>query len=193
MARKAARRKRRTILIRIMSDQKAYTGISSSVIRLVVHAVPALGNENGPLERHEFRSVGFLAECLDRHDALGWPLGGLPFIENFRLGVNGVSNENRGRELDVVPAQIADCLLADVADAHAGDNRESKATVYQRPTEFRLGRVSIVEMQGMLIHGQEREPGIVRFGDGPAGSMFVDCLLYTSDAADEEDSVDLGG
>jgi len=44
----------------------------------------ALGNENGPLERHELRSVGFLAERLDRHDALGWPLGGLPFIEGLQ-------------------------------------------------------------------------------------------------------------
>ena len=24
-------------------------------------------------------------------------------------------------------------------------------------------------------------------------ALFIDCLLYTSDAADEEDSVDLGG
>ena len=27
----------------------------------------------------------------------------------------------------------------------------------------------------------------------PIPKMLLDCLLYTSDAADEEDSVDLGG
>jgi hypothetical protein len=31
-----------------------------------------------------------------------------------------------------------------------------------------------VEMQGMLVHGQQGEPGVIGFGDGPAGAMFID-------------------
>src|SRR5665648_565799 len=41
-----------------------------------------------------------------------------------------------------------------------------------------------------LISGQTYT---VRFGIGMLMSFYLDCLLYTSDAADEEDSVDLGG
>ena len=32
-----------------------------------------------------------------------------------------------------------------------------------------------------------------QFGSKLFDEMFIGCLLYTSDAADEEDSVDLGG
>ena len=32
-----------------------------------------------------------------------------------------------------------------------------------------------------------------RHGKVPVGLLFMDCLLYTSDAADERSSVDLGG
>eukprot|EP00658_Telonema_sp_P-2_P058569 TRINITY_DN47081_c0_g1_i1.p1 TRINITY_DN47081_c0_g1~~TRINITY_DN47081_c0_g1_i1.p1 ORF type:complete len:150 (-),score=51.94 TRINITY_DN47081_c0_g1_i1:43-492(-) len=39
--------------------------------------------------------------------------------------------------------------------------------------------------------GEERASH--RFGGWPFCTLVVSCLLYTSDAADEEDSVDLGG
>src|SRR5665648_1070871 len=45
-----------------------------------------------------------------------------------------------------------------------------------------------------IAHPRERPPGVQwRCGGPRRGLRQCSCLLYTSDAADEEDSVDLGG
>jgi hypothetical protein len=56
---------RRKILLAARVSKFPIPEIPVSVVRLVVHAMPALGNENRPLERHELRPVGFLAERPD--------------------------------------------------------------------------------------------------------------------------------
>jgi hypothetical protein len=76
--------------------------------------------------------------------------------------------------MDIGPAEIADRLLADVAHAHAGDNRQRKAAIDQRPTEFAFARIGRIEMQRMLVHSEQREPGIVRFADGASRPVLVD-------------------
>ena len=43
-----------------------------------------------------------------------------------------------------------------------------------------------------LLHVQLHEP-LTAIAPGQAAAFYKDCLLYTSDAADEEDSVDLVG
>ena len=50
--------------------------------------------------------------------------------------------------------------------------------------------VSDVEQVEKLLTENQVE---YRLSDVPKDSMLTTCLLYTSDAADEEDSVDLGG
>jgi hypothetical protein len=32
----------------------------------------------------------------------------------------------------------------------------------------------LVEMEGMLVHGEKREEGVIEFGDRPSGEMFED-------------------
>ena len=41
--------------------------------------------------------------------------------------------------------------------------------------------------------GDQEEGNAKDFGDAGEAAKIESCLLYTSDAADEEDSVDLGG
>ena len=51
---------------------------------------------------------------------------------------------------------------------------ERQAAVDQRPAELRLRRVGRIEVQRMLVHGEQREPGVVGLGDGAAGPVLVD-------------------
>src|SRR5674536_260615 len=56
--------------------------------------------------------------------------------------------------------------------------------------------VETVEMMGRVIEATERSKmywTTMEARDAASASDTSDCLLYTSDAADEEDSVDLGG
>src|SRR5262249_53384768 len=66
-----------------------------------------------------------------------------------------------------------DRLLADIGDAHAGDNRQSQAAVDDRPAEFRFRRVGGIEVQRVLVHRQEREPGVVGLADRAPGAMLI--------------------
>src|SRR6266851_2933807 len=108
----------------------------------------SLWDENRPLETHEPRPVRLGAQGPHRHDALPGPGRRFAFRYYLRLRIDRVADENRRGQLDVVPAEIADRLLADVADAHADHHRERQAAIDQRLLELGFGRVDLVEVQG---------------------------------------------
>src|ERR1700730_18594960 len=134
----------------------------------------SLGDQCCTFEAHELRSVGLLANGPYGDKALPWPRSRLALRKHLRLGVDRVSDEYGGGQLDVVPAEIADGFLADVAHAHSDDHRQRKTAIDQRSLELRLCGVLLVEMQGMGVHRQQREPRIVALGNGAAGTVFVD-------------------
>ena len=45
----------------------------------------------------------------------------------------------------------------------------------------------------VLLHGEKQGAWVGQWYSGNLVDEYYYCLLYTSDAADEEDSVDLGG
>src|SRR5665648_65201 len=55
--------------------------------------------------------------------------------------------------------------------------------------DHRLHRHETKELHQVILHHVAQRSRVVVI----AATMFDPCLLYTSDAADEEDSVDLGG
>ena len=82
-------------------------------------------------------------------------LAGLALRQHLGLRVERVADEHRRAQPDVGPAEIADRLLADVADAHADHDREREAAVHQRPAELRLRRIGGIEMQRVGVHGRQ--------------------------------------
>src|SRR5690348_2173226 len=93
----------------------------------------SLGDQRSPLKAHEPRAVPFLANRAYGDKALPRPRRGFALRQHLRLGVDRVADEDRRGQLDVIPAEITDRLLADVADAHADHHRKRQAAVDQRP------------------------------------------------------------
>src|SRR5678815_6100899 len=61
---------------------------------------------------------------------------------------------------------------------------------------FTRGKALLAQIDGAQLVGGPKAVGVGVHGSGPghiAGTGYVPCLLYTSDAADERSSVDLGG
>ena len=83
--------------------------------------------------------------------------------QDLALGIDRITVEHGGWHFNFVPAQIGDGLLADVRDAHPRDDRcKRQARIHQRLSELAVLGVFLIEMQWMLVHRQQREPGIVR-------------------------------
>src|ERR1700709_1643552 len=118
----------------------------------VFDAMASLGDERGPLKTHEQRAVPLLADRAYGDEPLSRTGRRLALRQHLRFGVDGITDEHRRGDLDIVPAEIADGLLADVANAHAHHHRQRQAAIDKRSLELRLGRVLLVEMQRMLVH-----------------------------------------
>src|SRR5207248_3253807 len=107
-------------------------------------------------------------------DALGRARLRLALCENLAFGIDRVADKDRRAQLDVGPAEIGDRLLADIGDAHPGDNRQGQAAVDDRPAELGFGGIGRIEMQRVLVHRQERKPSVVRLADRASGAVLVD-------------------
>src|SRR2546425_1419397 len=94
-------------------------------------------------------------------------LAGLVKVEDAALGIEGVADEGGLLVLERIHFQIGDGAPRDVGHAHADDHAEDErahdhALLVLR---VRLGIMGI-GMQGMLVHGQQREPRAVGLGEG---------------------------
>src|SRR4051794_1244099 len=134
----------------------------------------SLRDEHRLFKAHELRTVSLCPESPYRDNALPRPRCRFALRYYLGLRVDRVADEDWCRELDVIPAEITDRLLAHVADAHAHNHRQRQATVHQRLLELGLCRIRMVEVKRVLVHRQQREPDIVGFGDRAPGTMFVD-------------------
>src|SRR5207247_2535848 len=105
---------------------------------------------------------------LDGHDA-PVALSRLPQLEHAAPRIQGVADEGGLLVLERVHLEIGDGPSRDIGHRHADDH-----AVHERPKDHPLLVLSIrlrvmgVRVQRMLVHGEESEPGAVRFGDGAA-------------------------
>ena len=60
-----------------------------------------------------------------------------------------------------------------VIDRHADHQAKGEQAVHQRLAPFRLRRIMRIDMERLHIHGQQREPHIVRLRDG-AGPFMIE-------------------
>src|SRR5688500_15675178 len=91
------------------------------VIGEIIDGMIALRHQHGPLEADEDGAVSLAAGRAHGDDPLGAPLCRLTLGQNLGFRVDRIADEDRCGETNVGPAEIADRLLADVADAHADD------------------------------------------------------------------------
>src|SRR5262245_30090866 len=131
-------------------------------------------HEHGALERHEHGAVGLEPARAHGDEAFARPALGETLGEHLAVGIDRVADEHRRLQLHLAPAHVGDGLLADVGDAHAGDDGEREAAVDQRLLELGAGGIGGIEMQGMLVHCEQREPDVVGLRDGAAGAVLVD-------------------
>src|SRR5664279_575676 len=66
-------------------------------------------------------------------------------------------------------------------------------TQFEEFPRFMEGVQEIRQLSDRMTHWKIKIGGVEREFDAEITEQHPDCLLYTSDAADEEDSVDLGG
>src|SRR5674536_306342 len=100
--------------------------------------------------------------------------------------------------LDDELRRVAAAVVAHVRDEPLVGHREVEAAVELSPTgSHHVGHVQVAEAtsRGLLhVRDTARDPGLVpqrRLAGRRDHGHPPTCLLYTSDAADEEDSVDL--
>ncbi len=148
------------------------TGMTGGFIGSTVS--PPASAPDRALEGHEHGAVRLEAARAHGDEALAGPALRRALGEHLAVGVDRVADEHGRRQLDLAPAEVGDGLLAHVGDAHAGDDREREAAVDQRLLELGLRGIGGIEMQRVLVHGQQREPDVVGLRDGAAGPVLVD-------------------
>src|SRR5919197_667703 len=147
---------------------------SALIIQPVIDGVAAHRNERRALEGHEHRTVGLLAGGAHRDDAVVRTGSGFALADHFGLGVDRVAGENGRRQAHLVPAKVGHGFLAHVGDAHAGNDGECECGVDERPAKVRGSTVYGVDVQRVLVHGEQREPDVVRLRERAARAMLVD-------------------
>ncbi len=125
---------------------------------------PLIDHE-GAFEGYDRRAVTFVPGGLDRHDPDAGPRLRLSLLEDLGARVDGVPLEDRGRQADLVPAQVGEDVLGDVRDALAGYQREREGRIHERSAELCLGGVVVVEVYRRGVLGEQREPDVVCRGD----------------------------
>src|SRR5690242_13312054 len=121
------------------------------------------------------------APRLDVDDAAIGLAGRLAQIQDFGFRVQRVSGKQRLLEGDDIVAEIRDGLAAGIGDAHADSQAEDQRIGDGTAPEWLLLGEMLVDVEGMLIHGEQREPRIIVLRDGAAGPVLVDradCELF---------------
>ena len=95
-------------------------------------------------------------------------------LEHLGLAEQRVAVEDRRRVLELLGGEVGDRLAGDVGDAHAERER-----VDQRPDDdvaalLALARVDVVDVQRVVVHGDEAEQVVVGLGHGLGRPVLVD-------------------
>src|SRR6185437_12913166 len=133
-------------------------------------SVAALVDEDGAAVAEHHGAILLEADGADLDQALVRARLRFALAEHLALGVDGVAFEDGGGHADLVPAEV-DGVAGDVVDREAGDQGEGEAGVDQGALELGLRRVIGIEVDGIGIGGEEREPGVVGLRDGASQRM----------------------
>jgi hypothetical protein len=135
--------------------------------------MPPFIHHNRPLEFQDGYPILIKARRFHPHDPHMRPRSGLPFLQNLAAGVDRIPLKDGGGKANLVPAEV-DSILRDVADGEARDQGQGEGGVDQGAAKFGLGGVGLVEVDGIRVHGQGREPDIIGAGDSSAEGVRVD-------------------
>src|SRR5581483_3250335 len=108
-----------------------------------------------------------------RDDALPGSRARLALLDHLRLGTDGVPREDRRGQPHLAPAEV-DGTLGDVGDRQPGDEGEREGRVDERPLPLGRGSVLRVEVDGIRVQRQEREPDVVGVEYGAAEAAAID-------------------
>src|SRR5580704_9819203 len=100
---------------------------------------------------------------------------GRPLPEHGGLAVDGVAVEGRRHVLERLHFQVRDGLARDVRYRHAEQQRIDVVAYHHVPPEVGgLPGVVRVEVERVVVHGEEAEQVVVVLGDRLAGPVLVD-------------------
>ena len=76
--------------------------------------------------------------------------------------------------LERLHLQVGDRLAGDVRDAHSEGQRVDQVADHDIPAELRLGLCVVgVQVERMVVHGEQAEEMVVGLGDGLARPVLV--------------------
>src|SRR5215210_8334448 len=120
-----------------------------------------LVDHDGALELDDRYTVLVVAGGIYHHDADVRARARLALLQDLAPGVDRIPLEDRRRQPYLVPAEVGEDVLGDVGDALARDQRQREGRVNERPAKLRLGRVSVIYVDGSRVLGEEREPHVI--------------------------------
>lgn len=88
-------------------------------------------------------------------------------------GMEGVTDMHRVEMLDPLIFEIGDGLTADIPHGHANDEAEDEGADDEHLAVLGLTRVFPVEMDWMMVHGEQAEQIVIRLGDRLPGLVVV--------------------
>src|SRR5690348_15085785 len=98
----------------------------------------------------------------------------LPLVQYGGFGVDGVAVEGGAEVAHVLKFEVGDGLAAHVWDRHAKHDAENEGADYEALPVLRPLAVEGVDVQGVVVHGEHTEQGVVVLGNGAARPVFVD-------------------
>src|SRR5947209_8082775 len=124
----------------------------------------ARGNHEAAGHHEHDRAVLFDATLPDLYDPPPRPRARFAHVDDLAVGVERVALEQRGRERDLVPAE-RESVLARVRDHESRDHADAQDAVHERTPELRLSGVVLVDVDGVCVVRQQREPDVVGLRD----------------------------
>src|SRR5215213_2596452 len=148
--------------------------VTWSIIGIVLQPMLPRREKKRSPESQEDGAVRLDSPGVAGHHALVRPRLREPLLHVLALGVERVADEHRGRQADVVPAEVGQALRAGALHAHARDDRERDEGGDQRFFPLRLLAVGRVDVERMKVQGQQRLPEVVGLGDRAARPVLDD-------------------
>src|SRR6188768_1972399 len=96
-------------------------------------------------------------------------------IKNPSLGVNSLTVKTWCNMLDVLILEIGNCAATDVRDAHSHGNAKHECSNHEPLAMLRALCVVRVDVHGVLIHGEEAEPGVIGLTNRATRPMLEKC------------------
>src|SRR5579859_1246868 len=98
----------------------------------------------------------------------------LPLVQHGRFGVDGVAVKGGAEMAHILKFEVGNRFAAHVWNRHAQYDTENQGANYEALPMLRSLAIEGIDVQGILVHGEHTEQGIIIFGDGAARPVFVE-------------------